>query len=150
MGCIKSKEVVHLDAISQQNVDNSPPIKTNKKETNIKGSSINYLSENQMNLQKENNHENINATNHNKISGKTNVKVTDVYQTITNLSKREKCSWYKVKKIGDDVFNAMKVVEVQDVIDISQFPMSIEKIINLNHEGLVDVVNYFQDELYYR
>jgi serine/threonine protein kinase len=146
MGCIKSKEVVHLDAISQQNVDNSPPIKTNKKETNIKGSSINYLSENQMNLQKENNHENVNVTNHNRISGKTNVKVTDVYQTITNLSKREKCSWYKVKKIGDDVFNAMKVVEVQDVIDISQFPMSIEKIINLNHESLVDVVNYFQDE----
>ena len=144
MGCIKSKEVVHLDVMTQQNVDSAvSPIKNNQKDNKDNSLSVNYLSENKEQII----HANRNSTNYNTIMEANNIKVGDVYQTIGPLSKNEKCTWFKVKKIGEDVFNAMKVVHVDDVSNIKEFPSVIGKIINcVKCKELVDVVNYFQDD----
>ena len=151
MGCITSKETVQLDSVSQRSVVCCSPIKRNNKTCDFCGSSINYLFDNQINLHKDKEQVNINKstsnqTNNNIIQNHSNVKVSDLYQTIAKLSKKEKCSWYKVKKIDEDVFNAMKVIECKHIIDIKTFPNIIDKVIQTKHTGLVDVVNYFQDE----
>ena len=144
MGCIKSKEVVHLDVMTQQNVDSAvSPIKNNQKDNKDNSLSVNYLSENKEQII----HANRNSTNYNTIMEANNIKVGDVYQTIGPLSKNEKCTWFKVKKIGEDVFNAMKVVHVDEVMSCKQFTTYIDKMINsVKCKELVDVVNYFQDD----
>lgn len=151
MGCITSKETVQLDSMSQRSVVCCSPIKHNNKSCDFCGSSINYLLDNQINLHKDKEQVNINKSttnqcNNNNIHNQSNIKVSDMYQTIAKLSKKEKCSWYKVKKINEDIFNAMKVIECKNVIDIKMFPNIIDKVIQIKHIGLVDVVNYFQDE----
>jgi hypothetical protein len=151
MGCITSKETVQLDSMSQRSVVCCSPIKHNNKSCDFCGSSINYLLDNQINLHKDKEQVNINKSttnqcNNNNIHNQSNIKVSDMYQTIAKLSKKEKCSWYKVKKINEDIFNAMKVIECKNVIDIKMFPNIIDKVIQIKHIGLVDVVNYFQDD----
>ena len=152
MGCLKSKESSHLDTKSHQNIICCAPIKNNNKDCNLCMSSSNYLSDSQTN---NNNYQNRtlanrNSTNCNSVNDavfKKHIKVGDVYQTIGPLSKSEKCTWFKVKKIGEDVFNAMKVIHVDDVCNVKEFPIVIGKIINnVKCKGLVDVVNYFQDD----
>ena len=147
MGCIKSKEVVHLDVMTQQNVDSAvSPIKHNQKDHKDNNLPVNYLSEHKEQVH-NNNNVNRNSTNYNTIMETNNVKVGDVYQTIGPLSKSEKCTWFKVKKIGEDVFNAMKVIHVDDVYNVKEFSSHIENVINnVKCKGLVDVVNYFQDD----
>lgn len=147
MGCIKSKEVVHLDAMTQHNVDSVlSPIKHNQKDNKENSLSANYLSEHKEPIH-NNNNVNRNSTNYNTIMDSNNVKVSDVYQTIGPLSKNEKCTWFKIKKIGEDVFNAMKVIDADDISNNKEFSIVIGRIINnVRHIGLVDVVNYFQDD----
>ena len=152
MGCLKSKESSHLDNKTHQNIICCSPIKNNNKECNLCMSSSNYLSDCQTinnNLQNKNlaNRYSTNCNSFNDAMIKKHIKVGDVYQTIGPLSKNEKCTWFKVKKIGEDVFNAMKVVHVDDVSNIKEFPSVIGKIINcVKCKELVDVVNYFQDD----
>ena len=152
MGCLKSKESSHLDNKTHQNIICCSPIKNNNKECNLCMSSSNYLSDCQTinnNLQNKNlaNRYSTNCNSFNDAMIKKHIKVGDVYQTIGPLKKNENCTWFKVKKIGEDVFNAMKVVHVDEVMSCKQFTTYIDKMINsVKCKELVDVVNYFQDD----
>ena len=165
MGCIKTKEMIRVDSISQRN--NEINISNNNhyiKQTAQPNEHINFNDED----------EDINNSNNEKIniSNQVNNKfkkveteslkmkkyltktdsgtIEDNYKIISKLGKGSFGSVFKVQNIKTNEIRALKVIKKTSIIyqdDDHKFLKEIEILIKLEHPNIIKIYEYYTDDI---
>ncbi len=165
MGCIKTKEMIRVDSISQRN--NEINISNNNhyiKQTAQPNEHINFNDED----------EDINNSNNEKINISNQVKnefkkveteslkmkkyltktdsgtIEDNYKIISKLGKGSFGSVFKVQNIKTNEIRALKVIKKTSIIyqdDDHKFLKEIEILIKLEHPNIIKIYEYYTDDI---
>ena len=163
MGCIKTKEMIRVDSISQRN--NEINISNNNhyiKQTAQPNEHINF------------NDEDINNSNNEKINISNQVNnefkkveteslkmkkyltkadrgtIEDNYKIISKLGKGSFGSVFKVQNIKTNEIRALKVIKKTSIIyqdDDHKFLKEIEILIKLEHPNIIKIYEYYTDDI---
>ena len=167
MGCIKTKEMIRVDSISQRN--NEINISNNNhyiKQTAQPNEHINFNYED----------EDINNSNNEKINISNQVNnefkkveteslkmkkyltkadrgtIEDNYKIISKLGKGSFGSVFKVQNIKTNEIRALKVIKKTSIIyqdDDHKFLKEIEILIKLEHPNIIKIYEYYTDDINY-
>ena len=167
MGCIKTKEMIRVDSISQRN--NEINISNNNhyiKQTAQPNEHINFNDED----------EDINNSNNEKINISNQVNnefkkveteslkmkkyltkadrgtIEDNYKIISKLGKGSFGSVFKVQNIKTNEIRALKVIKKTSIIyqdDDHKFLKEIEILIKLEHPHIIKIYEYYTDDINY-
>ena len=167
MGCIKTKEMIRVDSISQRN--NEINISNNNhyiKQTAQPNEHINFNDED----------EDINNSNNEKINISNQVNnefkkveteslkmkkyltkadrgtIEDNYKIISKLGKGSFGSVFKVQNIKTNEIRALKVIKKTSIIyqdDDHKFLKEIEILIKLEHPNIIKIYEYYTDDINY-
>ena len=159
MGCIKSKEIVHIDSISQQNIEPDIPVQhfikeNSKKKQSIFSNSNNFFDSCLGNpTEEKNNCSPINGEcNNDQIQLKNKstkvemFKIEDNYKIISKLNSGTQGSVFKVKSVKTSEIKVLKIVSKASIDDENNFIKEIESIMKLEHPNINKVHEYFTDE----
>lgn len=165
MGCIKTKEMIRVDSISQRN--NEINISNNNhyiKQTAQPNEHINFNDED----------EDINNSNNEKINISNQVNnefkkveteslkmkkyltktdsgtIEDNYKIISKLGKGSFGSVFKVQNIKTNEIRALKVIKKTSIIyqdDDHKFLKEIEILIKLEHPNIIKIYEYYTDDI---
>ena len=165
MGCIKTKEMIRVDSISQRN--NEINISNNNhyiKQTAQPNEHINFNEED----------EDINNSNNEKINISNQVNnefkkveteslkmkkyltkadrgtIEDNYKIISKLGKGSFGSVFKVQNIKTNEIRALKVIKKASIIyqdDDHKFLKEIEILIKLEHPNIIKIYEYYTDDI---
>ena len=165
MGCIKTKEMIRVDSISQRN--NEINISNNNhyiKQTAQPNEHINFNDED----------EDINNSNNEKINISNQVNnefkkveteslkmkkyltkadrgtIEDNYKIISKLGKGSFGSVFKVQNIKTNEIRALKVIKKASIIyqdDDHKFLKEIEILIKLEHPNIIKIYEYYTDDI---
>ena len=165
MGCIKTKEMIRVDSISQRN--NEINISNNNhyiKQTAQPNEHINFNEED----------EDINNSNNEKINISNQVNnefkkveteslkmkkyltkadrgtIEDNYKIISKLGKGSFGSVFKVQNIKTNEIRALKVIKKTSIIyqdDDHKFLKEIEILIKLEHPNIIKIYEYYTDDI---
>ena len=165
MGCIKTKEMIRVDSISQRN--NEINISNNNhyiKQTAQPNEHINFNDED----------EDINNSNNEKINISNQVNnefkkveteslkmkkyltkadrgtIEDNYKIISKLGKGSIGSVFKVQNIKTNEIRALKVIKKTSIIyqdDDHKFLKEIEILIKLEHPNIIKIYEYYTDDI---
>ena len=165
MGCIKTKEMIRVDSISQRN--NEINISKNNhyiKQTAQPNEHINFNDED----------EDINNSNNEKINISNQVNnefkkveteslkmkkyltkadrgtIEDNYKIISKLGKGSFGSVFKVQNIKTNEIRALKVIKKTSIIyqdDDHKFLKEIEILIKLEHPNIIKIYEYYTDDI---
>ena len=165
MGCIKTKEMIRVDSISQRN--NEINISNNNhyiKQTAQPNEHINFNDED----------EDINNSNNEKINISNRVNnefkkveteslkmkkyltkadrgtIEDNYKIISKLGKGSFGSVFKVQNIKTNEIRALKVIKKTSIIyqdDDHKFLKEIEILIKLEHPNIIKIYEYYTDDI---
>ena len=163
MGCIKTKEMIRVDSISQRN--NEINISNNNhyiKQTAQPNEHINFNDEDINNS----NNEKINISNQvnnefkkveteslkmKKYLTKTDSgTIEDNYKIISKLGKGSFGSVFKVQNIKTNEIRALKVIKKTSIIyqdDDHKFLKEIEILIKLEHPNIIKIYEYYTDDI---
>ena len=167
MGCIKTKEMIRVDSISQRNIEIN--ISNNNhyiKQTAQPNEHINFNDED----------EDINNSNNEKINISNQVNnefkkveteslkmkkyltkadrgtIEDNYKIISKLGKGSFGSVFKVQNIKTNEIRALKVIKKTSIIyqdDDHKFLKEIEILIKLEHPNIIKIYEYYTDDINY-
>ena len=165
MGCIKTKEMIRVDSISQRN--NEINISNNNhyiKQTAQPNEHINFNDED----------EDINNSNNEKINISNQINnefkkveteslkmkkyltkadrgtIEDNYKIISKLGKGSFGSVFKVQNIKTNEIRALKVIKKTSIIyqdDDHKFLKEIEILIKLEHPNIIKIYEYYTDDI---
>ena len=165
MGCIKTKEMIRVDSISQRN--NEINISNNNhyiKQTAQPNEHINFNDEDE-DINNSNN-EKINISNQinnefkkveteslkmKKYLTKADIgTIEDNYKIISKLGKGSFGSVFKVQNIKTNEIRALKVIKKTSIIyqdDDHKFLKEIEILIKLEHPNIIKIYEYYTDDI---
>lgn len=159
MGCIKSKEIIHIDSISQQNIEPDVPVEHFIKERSYKKPSIFSSSNNFFDsclgnpTEEKNVCSPVNAEcNNDKIqirnkSTKVEMfRIEDNYKIVSKLNSGTQGCVYKVKSVKTNEIKVLKVISKASIEDENNFIKEIEFIMKLEHPNINKVNEYYTDE----
>ena len=159
MGCIKSKEIVHIDSISQQNIEPDIPVQhfikeNSKKKQSIFSNSNNFFDSCLGNPTEEKNNgsptraecNNDQIQIKNKSTKVEMFKIEDNYNIITKLNSGTQGSAFKVKSVKTNEIKFLKIVSRASIDDEKNFIKEIESIMKLEHPNISKLNEYFTDE----
>ena len=165
MGCIKTKEMIRVDSISQRN--NEISISNNNhyiKQTAQPNAHINFYYED----------EDINNNSNEKMNNSNQMKnefkkveteslkmkkfltkadsgtIEDNYKIISKLGKGSFGSVFKVQNIKTNEIRALKVIKKTSIIyqdDDHKFLKEIEILIKLEHPNIIKIYEYYTDDI---
>lgn len=139
MGCIKSKEVIHIDSISQQNLEPNPPVQHFIKET-VKQKSISDY--NSSLADPLNNDRPIN-----KVTKVENFRIEDNYKIVNKIGKGNNV--FKVKNIKTEEIKVMKIIKKEMIDDDKNFINEIKTLTQLENTNINKLNEYFIDDSNY-
>ena len=136
MGCIKSKEVIHSDSISQQNLEPDPPVQHFIKDA-VKQKSI---SDNNSSYAEQLNNENPK----NKVTKVELFRIEDSYKIVNKIGKGNNV--FKVKNIKTNEIKVMKIIKRNTIDDDKNFIKEIKTLTQLENANINTLIEYFIDE----
>ena len=136
MGCIKSKEVIHIDSISQQNLEPDPPVQHFIKDA-VKQKSI---SDNNSSYAEQLNNENPK----NKVTKVELFRIEDSYKIVNKIGKGNNV--FKVKNIKTNEIKVMKIIKRNTIDDDKNFIKEIKTLTQLENANINTLIEYFIDE----
>ena len=165
MGCIKTKEMIRVDSISQRN--NEINISNNNhyiKQTAQPNEHINFNDEDE-DINNSNN-EKINISNQDNnefkkveteslkmkkyLTKADRGTIEDNYKIISKLGKGSFGSVFKVQNIKTNEIRALKVIKKTSIIyqdDDHKFLKEIEILIKLEHPNIIKIYEYYTDDI---
>ena len=159
MGCIKSKEIIHLDSITQQNIEPDVPVQhfikdSSKKKLSVFSSSNNFFDSCLGNPIKDKNHYSPNikeSTNEpiqikNKSTKVEMFQIEDNYKIISKLNTGTQGSVFKVKSVKTNEIKVLKKISKVSIDDEKNFIKEIESIMRLDHPNINKVTEYYTDD----
>ena len=159
MGCIKSKEIIHLDSITQQNIEPDVPVQhfikdSSKKKLSVFNSSNNFFDSCLGNPIEDKNHYSPNikeSTNEpiqikNKSTKVEMFQIEDNYKIISKLNTGTQGSVFKVKSVKTNEIKVLKKISKVSIDDEKNFIKEIESIMRLDHPNINKVTEYYTDD----
>ena len=131
MGCIKSKEVIHIDSISQQNLEPDPPVQHFIKDA------VKHYDNNSSYAEQSNDPKN-------KATKVEMFKIEDSYKIVNKIGKGNNV--FKVKNIKSNEIKVMKIVKRSTIDDEKNFIKEIKTLTQLENENINKLNEYFIDE----
>ena len=158
MGCIKTKEVIHVDSISQRNNEISASINNHYiKQTAQPNENLNIIEEDNEKLNSSNqiNNEFKKVETESLKMKKYLTKadsgtIEDNYKIISKLGKGSFGSVFKVQNIKTNGIRALKVIKKTSIIyqdDDHKFLKEIEILIKLEHPNIIKIYEYYTDDI---
>ena len=159
MGCIKSKEIIHIDSISQQNIEPDVPIQhfikdSSKKKQSVFSSSNNFFDSclgnpieeknNCSPIMKDSNNEPIQIKN--KSTKVELFQIEDNYKIISKLNTGTQGRVFKVKSVKTNEIKVLKIISKASIEDEKNFIKEIESIIRLEHSNINKCTEYYTDD----
>ena len=131
MGCIKSKEVIHIDSISQQNLEPDPPVQHFIKDA------VKHYDNNSSYAEQSNDPKN-------KATKVEMFKIEDSYKIVSKIGKGNNV--FKVKNIKSNEIKVMKIIKRSTIDDEKNFIKEIKTLTQLENENINKLNEYFIDE----
>ena len=159
MGCIKSKEIIHIDSITQQNIEPDVPVQhfikdSSKKKLSVFSSSNNFFDSCLGYPIEDKNHYSPNikeSTNEpiqikNKSTKVEMFQIEDNYKIISKLNTGTQGSVFKVKSVKTNEIKVLKKISKVSIDDEKNFIKEIESIMRLDHPNINKVTEYYTDD----
>ena len=131
MGCIKSKEVIHIDSISQQNLEPDPPVQHFIKDA------VKHYDNNSSYAEQSNDPKN-------KATKVEMFRIEDSYKIVSKIGKGNNV--FKVKNIKSNEIKVMKIIKRSTIEDEKNFIKEIKTLTQLENENINKLNEYFIDE----
>ena len=131
MGCIKSKEVIHIDSISQQNLEPDPPVQHFIKDA------VKHYDNNSSYAEQSNDPKN-------KATKVEMFRIEDSYKIVSKIGKGNNV--FKVKNIKSNEIKVMKIIKRNTIEDEKNFIKEIKTLTQLENENINKLNEYFIDE----
>ena len=131
MGCIKSKEVIHIDSISQQNLEPDPPVQHFIKDA------VKHYDNNSSYAEQSNDPKN-------KATKVEMFRIEDSYKIVNKIGKGNNV--FKVKNIKSNEIKVMKIIKRSTIDDEKNFIKEIKTLTQLENENINKINEYFIDE----